>query len=135
MRQLSTVRDRVDFVGFRDWRELPGEYACADVLCVPSRYDGWGLVVPEGLAAGLPVIGTDRMGAALEFVETGRNGWLVPVGDGEALLCAMREAALLPSSDLSGLGQRAQESVREHTLANGAARFFRFAKEGTDLNV
>ena len=125
--QLYSVRDRVDLVGFREWRELPGEYASADVLCVPSRYDGWGLVVPEGLAAGLPVIATDRMGAALEFVETGRNGWLVPAGDEEALLRAMREAAVLPLGELS---RRAQESVSEHTLANGAARFFQFAKHG-----
>ena len=66
---LRPVRERVEFVGFRDWDELPFEYARADVLCVPSRYDGWGLVVPEGLASGLPVIATDRMGAALEFVE------------------------------------------------------------------
>ena len=130
-RQLFTVRDRVDFVGFRDWHELPDEYERADVLCVPSRYDGWGLVVPEGLASGLPVIATDRMGAALEFVETGRNGWLVAAGDEEALLGAMREAAMLP---LRKLGQRAQASVSEHTLANGAARFFRFTKEGMDLH-
>ena len=78
---LRPVSERVEFVGFKDWHELPGEYARADVLCVPSRYDGWGLVVPEGLASGLPVIATDRMGAALEFVENGRNGWLIPAGD------------------------------------------------------
>ena len=118
--KLSSVRDRVDFVGFKDWHELPGEYATADVLCVPSRYDGWGLVVPEGLASGLPVIATDRMGAALEFVETGRNGWLIPAGDEEALLSAMREAAV------AELPQGARESVREHTLENGAARFIRY---------
>jgi glycosyltransferase involved in cell wall biosynthesis len=75
--KLAAVSERVEFAGFRDWHELPGEYAAADVLCVPSRYDGWGLVVPQGLAAGLPVIATDRMGAALEFVRRGRNGWLV----------------------------------------------------------
>ena len=81
LQTLRPVRERVEFVGFRDWDELPEEYAGADVLCVPSRYDGWGLVVPEGLASGLPVIATDRMGAALEFVENGRNGWIIPAGD------------------------------------------------------
>ena len=124
--ELREANERVDFVGFKDWHELPGEYAAADVLCVPSRYDGWGLVVPEGLASGLPVIATDRMGAALEFVETGRNGWLIPAGDEEALLSAMREAASMP---LRELGKRAQESVSEHTLGSGAARFCRFAQE------
>ena len=117
--------ERVDFVGFRDWQELPGEYAAADVLCVPSRYDGWGLVVPEGLASGLPVIATDRMGAALEFVETGRNGWLIQAGDEEALLGAMREAAVRPLRELSFY---ARESVNTHTLENGATRFVQCAQ-------
>lgn len=121
---LRPVSERVEFAGFKDWDELPGEYWAADVLCVPSRYDGWGLVVPEGLAAGLPVIGTDRMGAALEFLETGRNGWLIRAGDEEALYEAMREAAVVP---LHEMGQRARASVREHTLSHGADRFVRCA--------
>ena len=123
---LVPVRDRVEFVGFRDWNELPREYASADVLCVPSRYDGWGLVVPEGLASGLPVIATDRMGAALEFVETGRNGWLISAGDEDALYAAMRAAA---TSELGELRRQACESVSMHTLQNGVARFCRFAQE------
>jgi glycosyltransferase involved in cell wall biosynthesis len=126
---LAPVRDRVEFVGFKDWNELPREYASADVLCVPSRYDGWGLVVPEGLASGLPVIGTNRMGAALEFIETGRNGWLIPAADEEALFEAMRDAALSSQTDLAALGLGARESVSTHTLENGAARFVNFAKE------
>lgn len=126
---LRPVRERVEFVGFKDWDELPDAYASGDVLCVPSRYDGWGLVVPEGLAAGLPVIATDRMGAALEFVETGRNGWLIPAGDARALVEAMREAAGLPGSELEQLGRHARESVSAHTLQNGAVRFMRCARE------
>jgi glycosyltransferase involved in cell wall biosynthesis len=126
---LSKVRDRVEFVGFRDWDQLPEAYANADVLCVPSRYDGWGLVVPEGLASGLPVIATDRMGAALEFVETGRNGWLIPAGDQRPLVAAMREAVGLSATELERMGRHARESVSAHTLENGAARFVHCARE------
>ena len=59
---LRPIQARVEFVGGKRWDELPEVYAAADVLCVPSRYDGWGLVVPEGLAAGLPVIATRTHG-------------------------------------------------------------------------
>jgi glycosyltransferase involved in cell wall biosynthesis len=127
--ELRVESERVEFVGFRDWDELPQEYATADVLCVPSRYDGWGLVVPEGLASGLPVIATDRMGAALEFVQTGRNGWLIPANDQEGLLNAMREAAMMPLNELSCY---AQESVSGHTLENGAARFVECAQAAVE---
>jgi glycosyltransferase involved in cell wall biosynthesis len=129
---LRPVSERVEFVGFREWNELPGEYSRADVLCVPSRYDGWGLVVPEGLASGLPVIATDRMGAALEFLESGRNGWLIPAGDEEAILNAMREAALMSESELKQLGREARESVSTHTLRHGAERFVGFARQAID---
>ena len=129
---LRAVSERVEFAGFREWDELPGEYGRADMLCVPSRYDGWGLVVPEGLASGLPVIATDRMGAALEFVETGRNGWLVPAGDEDAILDAMREAVLIDDDELNRLRGEARESVSSHTLRNGAARFVHYAHEAVD---
>jgi glycosyltransferase involved in cell wall biosynthesis len=126
---LLPVCERVEFVGFKDWHELPAEYASGDVLCVPSRYDGWGLVVPEGLASGLPVIATDRMGAALEFVDNGRNGWLVAAGDSLALLNTMRKVARLSASELDRLRLQARESVSGHTLRNGAARFVHCARE------
>ena len=126
---LRPVSARVEFVGFRDWSELPAEYARADVMCVPSRYDGWGLVVPEGLASGLPVIATDRMGAALEFIETGRNGWIIPAGDEEAIFNAMHEAASIHYPELGKLGTQARQSVSTHTLADGATRFVSYAHQ------
>jgi glycosyltransferase involved in cell wall biosynthesis len=132
-RTLGPVEKQVEFVGYKSWVELPELYATADVLCVPSRYDGWGLVVPEGLAAGLPVIATDRMGAGLEFVRNGVNGWLISAGNEEAILAAMREAVMLSDSELAQAGFAAQDSVSEHTLANGAARFAGYAREAANV--
>ena len=126
---LAPVADRVQFLGFKDWSELPQQYATADVLCVPSRYDGWGLVVPEGLASGLPVIATNQMGAALEFVATGRNGWLIRAGNQSALLSAMREASTIPDETLASLSFNACSSIRQHSLREGSRRFLRYAHD------
>ena len=120
-------------MGFKNWDSLPELYASADVLCVPSRYDGWGLVVPEGLASGLPVIATDRMGAALEFVRSGKNGQLIRGGDEDAILAALREAAGLSDSELRQMGQRALASVSEHTLAHGVERFVTYAQAAVNV--
>ncbi len=127
---LSSVPESVEFIGFSDWSELPKHYASSDVLCVPSRYDGWGLVIPEGLASGLPVIATDRMGAALEFVETNKNGWLIKSDNEEAIVNVMREAVSAPKSTLNNLSQGAIESVENHSLTLGAARFKNYVREG-----
>jgi glycosyltransferase involved in cell wall biosynthesis len=132
-RTLRPVQERDEFLGFKGWDELPELYAAADVLCVPSRYDGWGLVVPEGLAAGLPVIATERMGAGLEFVRNDENGGLIAAGDEAAILAAMRQAVMLSDSELFGFRRAAQTSVSEHTLANGAARFASYAREAANV--
>lgn len=121
-RTLRACADRVTFVGFKDWAELPEIYRAAQVLCVPSRHDGWGLVVAEGLAAGLPVISTDRTGAARDLIRPGTNGWIVRAGDQTALGDAMRLAATMTESCWHQMSAAARTSVADHSLANGAAR-------------
>jgi len=121
-RQLSKHQARVRFWGFKDWNELPALYWNSDVLCVPSRHDGWGLVVPEGLAAGMPVIGTDRTGAARELLSE-RNGWIVTAGDEECLYQAMRKAVVLPTCQFSELASAARQTVSQHSLSGGVERF------------
>lgn len=121
--QLHAVSGQVSFLGFRDWADLPAEYALADLLCVPSRHDGWGLVVPEGLAAGLPVIATTRMGAALDLIQPGENGWLVAPGDVQALIATLEQVAQLDAAALASHAARARASVAQHSLSHGASRF------------
>jgi glycosyltransferase involved in cell wall biosynthesis len=121
--RLRDCMDRVEFIGFREWTELHLEYAQADLLCVPSRHDGWGLVVPEGLAAGLPVISTHQTGAAVEFVQPSWNGWLIPKDHDEALYRAMRQAASLTDEQWHEMSQLARASVADHTLEHGGRRF------------
>jgi glycosyltransferase involved in cell wall biosynthesis len=126
---LSPAGERVRFLGFKDWDELPAVYAEADVLCVPSRHDGWALVVPEGLAAGLPVIGTDRTGAALDLIQPGHNGWLAEAGDADSLERALRAAAALSARDLEAMSGAASATAVAHSLATGAERFLHAARE------
>lgn len=121
-RTLRACADRVAFVGFKDWAELPELYHAAQALCVPSRHDGWGLVVAEGLAAGLPVISTDRTGSARDLIRPGGNGWIVKAGDQTALTDAMRHAATMSQSCWQQMSAAARTSVAGHSLANGAAR-------------
>jgi glycosyltransferase involved in cell wall biosynthesis len=61
----------------------------ADVLVFPTLSDGFGLVVGEAFSRGLPVITTDRAGAA-EVVRHGENGLVIPAGDAEALRAALQ---------------------------------------------
>ena len=63
---------------------LAAELRRADCLVLPSRNDSYGMVVPEALASGLPVLVSDMVGAK-DLVAEGQNGWVVPAGDAGAL--------------------------------------------------
>jgi glycosyltransferase involved in cell wall biosynthesis len=125
--QSASFPDRVHMHGFKQWNELAGVYGQADVLCAPSRYDGWGLVVVEGLAAAMPVISTDRTGAARELVEP-RNGWLIPAGDEGALFSAMKAAATLDPAQRRAMSISARDAARKQDINAGVQRFAQAAE-------
>jgi glycosyltransferase involved in cell wall biosynthesis len=118
------VDDRLVPLGFVEPARLPPVFAACDALVLPSEQEGWGVVVPEAMAAGLPVLASDRVNAALDLVRDGENGWGFPVGDDEALSAQL--AVLLESPERRVEMSRAAESaVREETPAVAARRLVR----------
>lgn len=71
---------------------LPSFLKSFDLFALSSNYEGWGRVVIEAMAAGLPVVMTD-VGLAGEVVKNNENGIVVPVGDKGAFISALRELA------------------------------------------
>ena len=77
---------RAHFHGFVNQSELPGIYAAADVIVLPS--DGretWGLVVNEAMACGVPAVVSDAVGCGPDLVEPGLTGAVFPLGNVAAL--------------------------------------------------
>lgn len=66
---------RIDFEDAISPREIPRRVAAADLLVLPSRWDGWGVVVNEAFAVGVPVVVSDRCGTA-DLIENGVNGFV-----------------------------------------------------------
>ncbi len=70
-------------------KDLRRFYKDADAFLFTSNSEGWGVVVTEAAAYGLPIIMTD-VGCAGEFIKNGENGLVIPVGDEDALVAAMK---------------------------------------------
>lgn len=108
----SAAPPNVEFPGFVN--NLSDFFSRIDLFAMPSRSEAWGLAALEAMAYGVPVIASDIQGLA-EIVEAGRGGWLVPVGDAEALAHSIRDAASDPDR-LAAFGLAARERAGQFTV-------------------
>jgi len=74
------LRERIRFEGVMATREIRSRMAIVDLLVLPSRWDGWGMVVNEAFSVGVPVIVSDRCGAC-DIVRDGVNGYIFRSGN------------------------------------------------------
>ncbi len=93
------------------YEALPGVYADADVLVMPSLGDTWGLVVNEGMGSGLPVIGSVQTQGVVELVREGVEGWLFTVEDASSVDAAIERLLDTPRAALASMGEAARRSA------------------------
>jgi glycosyltransferase involved in cell wall biosynthesis len=84
---LRRLRSRpgVRIVGYVPQHQLPAVYAQADVFLFPTVQDGYGMVLAQAQAAGLPVLASTHS-AAPDCLRHGDNGWLVEPGDVQGMI-------------------------------------------------
>ena len=108
-RRLEAI---VRFLGHRD--DVAQLLPALDLLVVPSRTEAQSRAVPQAFAAGKPVVATNT-GGLPELVRPAENGWLVPVGDVDALAAAILEAISRPR-------QRQRLGEQAHLFAHSQLR-------------
>lgn len=86
-------------------------YEKADIFCMPTLLEPFGIVYLEAMAAGLPVIGT-RLGATQDFIKNGWNGFIVECGNTDQIAEAL--ISLLDNPDeCKTFGKRGRQIVKE----------------------
>ena len=124
---LSPLPEGVTVKGHMPHDQLCGEYDRADVFVLPSRLDGFGLVVTEAMATGTPVIVSSHVGAK-DLVQNGVTGWIFESGDLDSLAACMLQA-YEQKRDLPTMGARALETVSACTWEQYRATVGRFYAE------
>ena len=104
--------DRLVMAGLVD--PIADAFAASDVLLHPTRWDAFGSVVLEAMAAGLPVVTTEAAGVA-EVIEDGRTGIVIGADPSPRQLTeAMR--SLAGNAERSRIGTSAREEAARHPI-------------------
>jgi glycosyltransferase involved in cell wall biosynthesis len=103
------VNNDFEFLGEVDGQGKWDLYRRADVFVLPTFSENFGLVVPEALSCGTPVITTT--GAPWKELETHNCGWWIDIGV-DALVMALRKAMEAPDEERFGMGRRGRELVQ-----------------------
>lgn len=73
---VSANKLNVNLLGQVPYDEIAPYYAISDVMVMPTLEDNWSLVVPEGMACGLPILCSIYNGGYPELVKAGENGFI-----------------------------------------------------------
>jgi glycosyltransferase involved in cell wall biosynthesis len=116
-RSLEALRDAL---GLQERVEMPGLtqrpglwIENADIFVLSSRYEGWGIVLLEAMAAGLPVVSYECDWGPGVMITHGSDGILVPREDVEALAKAL-EKVMADRGLRERLGERAEASAQKY---------------------
>jgi glycosyltransferase involved in cell wall biosynthesis len=94
------IADRIEWHGPKEPERVPRWIAGADLFVLPSHWDGWGVVINESLAVGVPVVCSDRCGAECVLKDE-RIGETFPVSNVSVLAAVLRhriEAGRIPET-------------------------------------
>lgn len=104
-------------------------YQAADLFVLPTREDIWGLVINEAMAAGLPVITTERCVAGVEMLD---KEFIVPV-ENEQMLAEKITSLLENEEKLLKAATDNLNRSREYTIENMAKEHLKIFYENTVL--
>lgn len=95
----------VSLLGQRDQNEMIDLYAAADLFVLPSRQDPNPLSPIEAIAAGLPLLVSDRIGNIAEVLDEGANGWRYRVEQHDANRATLQAIAAQSRERLAEMGR------------------------------
>ena len=119
VKRAAADESHIVYLGGKDFVGVIESFAVSDIAVLPSTFEPWGLVVNEAMAAGLPVIASDRVGCVDDLVLDQKTGIVFPSGELNYLVDAME--AVAEDSDLRDqMGRAGRKLISDWKLEDEA---------------
>ena len=112
------ISENVTFTGFL--KDVEKIEAALDIAVITSKAEALCLSILESMIAGIPAVGTDSGGVA-EVIKHGENGFLIPIGDSDALANCLEEL-LVDDAKRKAFGEQAKKDAESTFLADKMTR-------------
>ena len=119
----NTLEQQIERLGLKDKilihqpsSNIYDEYLCSELYVMSSDYEGFGLVLVEAMACGVPVISTDCPFGPSEIIEDGVTGLLTKMDVDD--LANKIEWMITHPEKLKSMGVKAHESAAKYQLEN-----------------
>ena len=118
--QQSSLSENIHFLDFQNQSYMPILYQAADLFCLPSLSETWGLAVNEAMACSKAVLVSDQVGAATDLVEQGFNGAIFKAQSLGSLTGALHQLIRLGKKELINLGANSKKIINNWTFQKQA---------------
>jgi glycosyltransferase involved in cell wall biosynthesis len=107
----NTVK-RLHFLNFVNQSYIPSVYQAADIYCLPSISESWGLAINEAMACGKAVLVSDKVGCAVDLIISGQNGDIFEAGNVDDLTKKITQILSKGKIGLIQMGQHSRQIIK-----------------------
>lgn len=114
LKTIAKDNKRILFIPFQNQMQMPVVYHFGDIFVLPSKGPGetWGLAINEAMACGLPIIASNKCGAAIDLIYDNQNGFVFQSDNIDALYEKLTLLTLDKTMQIK-FGKKSKELIRK----------------------
>ena len=128
MATKSNMAGNIHFMGFKNQSFMPIVYQAADVFCLPSISETWGLSVNEAMACGKAILVSDKVGCAIDLVTPSLNGFIHTAGSAAAIAKKLDILIANGKTGLSDMGKHSKQIIKNWDFQTQAAAIVNYGR-------
>lgn len=122
----SDSAGKIHFMSFKNQSFMPVVYQSADVFCLPSISETWGLSVNEAMACGKAILVSDKVGCAVDLVENNLNGFIHTAGSVADITGKLELLIAKRKTGLAEMGEQSKQIIQNWNFQIQAAAIINY---------